>query len=167
MLAVKWREVLGVEIARGSIVRIVEPESHMKRVCGLQCRVRVKSEDLVEQDGFDSYMTIVFMFSDFYVGLIPGQSKTSFELRLEVRIGRAVREERATLHSKQVKRQAGLDAVQIQYQGIVELPADDGGRAVGSSKFDRRKQSTTAGLGTRLKVTLSTLLCATAGAGRN
>src|SRR4051812_45709441 len=97
----------------------------MEGVCGLERRIRIKAEDLVEQDGLYLYVTIICMFSYLYIGLIPSQSKTSVKRGREVRIGRSVGQEWATLNGKHVKRQTGFDAVQVKYQRVVQLSANN------------------------------------------
>src|ERR1700749_4680110 len=48
----------------GRILRIVKPEPKVKGIDGWQCYVRIKTEDLVEQDRLDANVAIVAMLAD-------------------------------------------------------------------------------------------------------
>ena len=107
--------------AGGGILRIVEPEAQMKRVGGRQSCIRIKAEDLVEQNRLDADVTFVAVFADLNVGLIPRQTEAAFEGR----VGHAFRQERAALDGKKIEGKSGFEAVEVQKQGVIQLAADD------------------------------------------
>jgi hypothetical protein len=82
VLAVKRRWFAWVETARSSVVGIIEPEADMKRVRRGQGHVGIKSEDLVQEDGLNPHVAIVCMFPDFYIGLVPCESKAPRKSRI-------------------------------------------------------------------------------------
>src|SRR5215472_10034022 len=53
LFTVEGRWFGGVEATGHGIVRVIEPEAHVKRVGRLESDGRIKAEDLVEQDGLD------------------------------------------------------------------------------------------------------------------
>src|SRR4051812_37594266 len=99
MLAIEGRRLGWIEAASDRIVRIVEPETELKRVGRCQRDVRIESEDLVQQNGLDSHSSIVCVLPDFYVRLIPRKPEI-----LEVWIKRAIRAKLTALHREQIKR---------------------------------------------------------------
>ena len=85
MLSVEWSElgrIIRRKTASGGVLWIVEPEAQMKRVGGGQSHIRIKAEDLVEQNRLDANVAFVAMFADLNVGLIPGQTEAAFEGRV-------------------------------------------------------------------------------------
>jgi hypothetical protein len=51
MFAIERRRGLRIESAGGRRVRVVEPETHVESVGGVQAHIRVEAEDLIEQYG--------------------------------------------------------------------------------------------------------------------
>ena len=70
------------------VIRIVEPEPHMKRVdrVGIGQVIGIEAEDLFKQDGLDRRADLAFTVG-LKIGLIPGKTEV-----LEVRIQGAVRQ---------------------------------------------------------------------------
>ena len=113
MLAVERRGLGRVEVTSGQgggILRVIKPEPYMKGVRRSQTHVGVKTEDIVQKDGLDLDMSVIGLFADLDIGLIPGQTKASGEIGILGAIGL----EEAVLDGEKVKRKARLDAIQIQ-----------------------------------------------------
>jgi hypothetical protein len=128
VFAVEWSELGGVvrwETAGRSVLWIVEPEPYVKGVGRWQGRVRIKTEDLVEQDRLDANMAVVGVISNLNVRLIPRQAEAALEDVLEVWIGRFVRQERAALYRKEIEGETGFESIKIQNHGVIEFPANN------------------------------------------
>lgn len=82
----------------------------MKGISWRQSCLWIEAKDLVEQNCFDADMTIVCVFSDFNVRLIPREA----EAPLKVRIRRLVGLERAALHGKEIEGKSRLESIEIQ-----------------------------------------------------
>ncbi|MFL6604751.1 MAG: hypothetical protein ACJ8R9_25925 [Steroidobacteraceae bacterium] len=104
-----------------SILRIVEPESHVECVGRRQSNVRIEAEDLIEQNGLDTDAALVAALAQLDVRLVPRQAKATRERGIFC----TVREERAVLNCEQVESQARLDAIEVENQGVIELTAND------------------------------------------
>jgi hypothetical protein len=107
----------------GRILGIVKPEAQMEGVGRSQAHVGVKPEDVIQENRLDLDTAVISCFADLYIGLIPGQTKAS----REIRGFRAVGLKEAVLQGEPVKRETRLDPVQIQNQGVVLLATDNGG----------------------------------------
>ena len=128
VFAVERSELGGIvrwKTAGSSVLRIVEPEPDVKGVRRWQGRVRIKAEDLVEQDRLDANMTVVSVISDLNVRLIPRKTEAAFEDGVEVRIDRFIRQERAALYRKEIERETGFESIKIQNHGVIESPANN------------------------------------------
>src|ERR1700761_6353865 len=79
------------ETARSSVLRIVEPETHVEGVGRWKGGIRIETKDLVKQDRLDPDMTIVAMLPDLDVRLIPSKTEATLEDSFEVRIGCLIR----------------------------------------------------------------------------
>jgi hypothetical protein len=113
MLAVERRGLGRVEVTAGQsrrILGIVKPENQMESVCRSQAHVGVKTEDIVQKNRFDLDMAVIRLLANLDIGLIPGQTKGSREIRVLGAIGL----KEAVLDGEQVKRETRLDPVQIQ-----------------------------------------------------
>src|SRR5262249_18623078 len=88
MLAIEWRGIIHVKATGGSIIRIVEPETHMEGIGRWQLHVRVETEDLIQQNSSDADGGLALIVR-FDIGLIPGQTKAP-AVGNEVRVGVAL-----------------------------------------------------------------------------
>lgn len=95
----------------------------MERVRRSQAHIRVKTEDIVQKDRLDLDMTVVRLLADLDIGLIPGQTKASREIGVFGAVGL----KEAVLNGEQVKREAWLDPIQIQYERVILLATNNGG----------------------------------------
>jgi hypothetical protein len=116
---VRWKT------AGGGVLWIVEPESYVKGVGRWQGRVRIKAEDLVEQDRLNANMAVVRVIANLNVRLIPRKAEAALEDVLEVRIGRFIRQERAALYRKEIEGETGFESIKIQNHGVIEFPANN------------------------------------------
>ena len=108
MLAVERRWLGRIEVAAGKsgcILWIVEPEAQMERIRRSQAHIWIKTEDIVQKNRFDLDVTVIGLFANLDIGLIPGQTETSGEIRVFGAIGL----KEAVLDREEVKRKARLD----------------------------------------------------------
>ena len=87
-----------------------------------QACVGIEPEDLVEKNGLDANMAVIGVLSDFSVGLIPRQPEAAVELRILA----TVCKERAVLHGEEIEGKAGLDAVEVKNECVIQFTSDDG-----------------------------------------
>src|SRR5215469_10414572 len=88
------RSGLGWVAAARNILRIVEPESDMEGVRRRKGYVGIESEDLIQKNCLDAYVTVVRVLADLNIRLIPGKP----EAPLEVGVWVAISKERAALN---------------------------------------------------------------------
>ena len=112
------------EATAGRVVRIVEPEPEVKGVGRWKRYVRIKTEDLVEQNRFDTNVTVIVPLAYLDVRLIPSKTEASLEDVLEVGIRRFVRQEGAALYCEEIEGETGLEPIKIENQSVIQLAAD-------------------------------------------
>src|SRR5262249_52506322 len=97
MFAVKGRWILRIESAAHCVLRVVEPEAHMKGIRWFQAYVdiRVEPKNLIQQDRLDANMSFVSALGNLDVRLIPRQPEALVELRREVRVRCVLGQQRA------------------------------------------------------------------------
>src|ERR1700739_4301055 len=123
MLAIERLRMSRIKTAILCRVRIVKPETDMERIRRRQPHIRIKAKDVIQQNCLDADMAVVTML-DLNIGLVPRQPKAAVEYVGECWIFCAVRQQRAALHSKQIKSQARTDAVQVKNQRVIILATD-------------------------------------------
>src|SRR5262245_37949603 len=73
-----WRQrPYRTRVARLGILGIVEPESEVEGVGGLQADFRVETENLIEQNGLDGHAGAVGPGRNVDVRLIPGEAEVA------------------------------------------------------------------------------------------
>src|ERR1051326_2193102 len=120
VLAIERGWVSNIKYAAVSvrIVGIVKPESKVEGMDRLRIAlVRIKTEDLIEQDRLDGCRERAFVVR-LNVGLIPSHSKIR-----EGRIRRSVRPEVASLDREHVEGQTGFEVLAHDRQRIVQSAA--------------------------------------------
>ena len=100
------------------VIRIVEPESEMKRIdrAGIAL-IRIKTKDLIQQDRLDGGLERALV-AGLQIRLVPRHSEVR-EAGVHGGIGQQV----AALYGEHVKRQAGFEVVAVDGQSVIGLTA--------------------------------------------
>jgi len=124
MLAVERRGLGRIEVASGqsrSVLRIIEPKTQMERVRGSQAHIRVKAEDIIQENRFYLDMAVIGSVTNLDIGLIPSQTETTREIGILSAIGL----KKAVLYGEQIECETRFDPVEIQDQRIILFSANN------------------------------------------
>src|SRR6478672_10921285 len=124
MFAVERLWMSGIKTAALRRIRIVEPEADVERIRRSQPNIGIKAKDVIQQNCLDAYVAVVTVLN-LNVRLVPRQPKAAVEYVGKRRIFCAVGQQRAALHSEQIKSQARTDAVEVKNQRVIILAADN------------------------------------------
>jgi hypothetical protein len=119
LLSVERRGMAGIEAAGNRVVRIVEPEAHMKRMRRTETCGWIEAKYLVEEDGIDRDLGHAVGIS-LQVGLVPGKAEIH---KAWVRL--SVRQQISVLNCEKIEGEVRFDVLSAQSERIMQRSSLD------------------------------------------